>query len=103
MASIIATLAQKTLAGTAEVLISQEHLGIASLHVKAPSSNAGSIYFGDADVASDRNILELAPGQEADISGVMVCGTLDEIDASSLYVLGTASDVVTIGYMKRSN
>lgn len=104
MAAVIKTLAQVTVAATnvAQQLSTGQEIA-QSLHVTAPATNSGTIYIGDADVDSTQFLVELAPGDEADITGNSVVGTTDDIEFKSVYIYGTQNDVLKVGYQKRSN
>lgn len=103
MASRITTLAQVNLtsAGTAQQ-ISTSTIPAEVVVISAPSANSGSIYIGDSNVASNRYLAVLSPGQRMSIEAGNESGGTDMLDLAEIYFDGdTTNDDIQVGYIAR--
>lgn len=91
-----------TAAGTGQKL-SATSLICQTVVINAKEGNAGAIYIGDSNVASDRYMHKLAPGEQCTITGDSLGGAQD-LDLSEIYFDGdTTNDDIYVGYLERSN
>lgn len=102
--SHVKTLAQINLtsAGTAQQ-ISTSSLICQTVVINAAEANTGPIYVGDSNVASNRYMYKLSPGESCTITGDNLVGAQD-LDLSEIYFDGgTTDDDIQVGYLQRSN
>lgn len=77
---------QRRLSGSAEELVTDGSLnGMVSIAIKALSTNTGPVYIGTDDTVTSADGFELTAGQALSV---------DLLNGSSIYVVGTADDVV---------
>jgi len=104
MALQIKTLAELNLtsAGTAQALSATSILAQV-VYINAKTTNAGNIYIGDSNVASNRYLVLLDAGESVSIEASEF-GTSGDLDLSEIYFDGgTTNDDIYVGYIQRQN
>jgi hypothetical protein len=89
-------------AGT-PVVLSASKIMVAGCLIQAPSTNAGVVYVGGADLDATQRAAELSPGSAIEIVGPSIRGIEEEFDLARIKVdAANSGDKVSVSYFIRS-
>ena len=90
-----------TLGGTPQRITSDQIIGYSVL-ILAASTNAGSVFIGNASVTSTNSALKLAAGNTFLLENIDSSGGHEKIDLRDIYWDGTTGDKISVSYTERT-